>query len=876
MGIRIALAGNPNCGKTTMFNDLTGANQYVGNWPGVTVEKKEGKYTKDKDVTVTDLPGIYSLSPYSPEEVVARDYLLDGDPDVVINLIDATNLERNLYLTTQILELGLPVVIALNMMDLVEKNGDKIDIDKLSRELGCPIVPTSALKGRGMDELVKTAIELGKKGVPAAPQIRFSDEIETALAKIIDVLGSRVSSATARWFAIKVLEGEDRTISQLKLTDADKKTVDAIRDALETELDDDAESIVTSARYDEIAGVVDDTVKKSTKGMSTTQKIDRVVTNRFLGLPIFIVIMFFVYWLAVSVGGGVVTDWANDGISGDGWLYTGGEAFDEATAEYEDAQAQITAYVENILGEDEVSGLPSDDAQEVLDALALAEPEAPEDATDVDAMAEYEDAVAEYDDAQATIAAFDEEAQAKHAVATMEVEGDDGEVEEQAITFADYQAALEVEEPDPSDGSWGLWIPGLGAIIGNALEAADVAPWLQSLVMDGIVAGVGAVIGFIPQMVILFLLLGFLELCGYLSRVAFIMDRIFRKLGLSGKSFIPMLIASGCGVPAVMATKTIENEKDRRMTIMTTTMIPCGAKMPIIALVFGAIASGNSDATWYVAPMFYFMGVIAIIISGIMLKKTKLFAGETTPFIMELPQYHMPGVKNILLSMWERVKGYIIKAGTIIFLSTIVIWFLMNFGDAGEGFGLLDSEAPDYMEYSLMAGLGNLLAWIFAPLGFANWQATATAVSALVAKENVVATVGIITQLGDFGEADPQLWYGFAQMLGGSTAAIVAFCAFNLLCAPCFAAMGAIYTQQRSAKWFWITVGYMCGFAWCVGCMLYQFVGLALGEVSFGIWTVIAIIIAALMLFQIFRPMPNYDKKDEKVARKLETENKAA
>ena len=876
MGIRIALAGNPNCGKTTMFNDLTGANQYVGNWPGVTVEKKEGKYTKDKDVTVTDLPGIYSLSPYSPEEIVARDYLLDGDPDVVINLIDATNLERNLYLTTQILELGLPVVIALNMMDLVEKNGDKIDVDKLSRELGCPIVPTSALKGRGMDELVKTAIELGKKGVPAAPQIRFSDEIETALAKIIDVLGSRVSSATARWFAIKVLEGEERTISQLKLTDANKKTVDAIRDALETELDDDAESIVTSARYDEIAGVVDDTVKKSTKGMSTTQKIDRVVTNRFLGLPIFIVIMFFVYWLAVSVGGGVVTDWANDGISGDGWLYTGGEAFDEATAEYEDAQAQITAYVENILGEDEVSGLPSDDAQEVLDALALAEPEAPEDATDVDAMAEYEDAVAEYDDAQATIAAFDEEAQAKHAVATMEVEGDDGEVEEQAITFADYQAALEVEEPDPSDGSWGLWIPGLGAIIGNALEAADVAPWLQSLVMDGIVAGVGAVIGFIPQMVILFLLLGFLELCGYMSRVAFIMDRIFRKFGLSGKSFIPMLIASGCGVPAVMATKTIENEKDRRMTIMTITMIPCGAKMPIIALVFGAIASGNSDATWYVAPMFYFMGVIAIIISGIMLKKTKLFAGETTPFIMELPQYHMPGVKNILLSMWERVKGYIIKAGTIIFLSTIVIWFLMNFGDAGEGFGLLDSEAPDYMEYSLMAGLGNLLAWIFAPLGFANWQATATAVTGLVAKENVVATVGIITQLGDFGEADPQLWYGFAQMLGGSTAAIVAFCAFNLLCAPCFAAMGTIRQQQRSAKWFWITIGYMCGFAWCVGCMLYQFVGLALGEVSFSIWTVIAIIIAALMLFQIFRPMPNYDKKDEKVARKLETENEAA
>ncbi len=875
MGIRIALAGNPNCGKTTMFNDLTGANQYVGNWPGVTVEKKEGKYTKDKDITVTDLPGIYSLSPYSPEEIVARDYLLDGDPDVVVNLIDATNLERNLYLTTQIIDTGIPVVIALNMMDLVEKNGDKIDIDKLSKELGCPIVPTSALKGRGMDEVMKTAIELGKKGVPAAPTVRFSDEVETALAKIIDVLGSRVTPATARWYAIKVFENEDRTIEQLKLSAADLKSIDAIRTAVEDSLDDDAESIITSARYDEISDIVDGTVKKSAKGMTTTQKIDRVVTNRILGLPIFIVIMFFVYWLAVSVGGGVVTDWANDGISGDGWLYTGREAFDEATAEYEDAQSQVTAYVENILGKDEASDLPSDESQEVLDALAVEEPEAPEDTSDADAMAEYQDAVAEYEDAQATVAAFDEEAQAKNAVATMEVEGDDGSVEEQEITFDDYQAACEVEEPDASDGTWGLWIPGLGAIISDALESADVAPWLQSLVNDGIVAGVGAVIGFIPQMVILFLLLGFLELCGYMSRVAFIMDRIFRKFGLSGKSFIPMLIASGCGVPAVMSTKTIENEKDRRMTIMTTTMIPCGAKMPIIALVFGAIASGNSDATWYVAPMFYFMGVIAIIISGIMLKKTKLFAGETTPFIMELPQYHMPGVKSILLSMWERVKGYIVKAGTIIFLSTIVIWFLMNFGDAGSGFGLLDTEDPDYMEYSLMAGLGNLLAWIFAPLGFANWQATATAVTGLVAKENVVATVGIITQLADFGEADPQLWYGFAQMLGGSTAAIVAFCAFNLLCAPCFAAMGTIRQQQNSAKWFWITIGYMCGFAWCVGCMLYQFVGLALGEVSFSVWTVVAIVIAALMLFQIFRPMPKYDE-EKKSAGKLETEGEAA
>ena len=864
MGICIALAGNPNCGKTTMFNDLTGANQYVGNWPGVTVEKKEGKYTRDKDVTITDLPGIYSLSPYSPEEIVARDYLLEGSLDAVINLVDATNLERNLYLTSQILNLGVPVVIALNMMDLVEKNGDKIDVDGLSRELGCPIVPTSALKGRGMEDVVKAAIDAARTKKAPASQMKFDAAVEEALVKIEGVLGDKVAPNAARWYAIKLFEAEDKTIADLKLSQADLDAISAIRTSIEDKLDDDAESIITAERYDAISHVVDKTVKRTRTGLTTSQKIDRVVTNRWLGLPIFIVIMFFVYWLAVSVGGGVVTDWANDGISGDGWLYTGNAAFDEATEEYEDAHSQVVTYIENILGEDEESELPSDASQEVLDALAAEEPEAPEDDADADAVAEYEDAMAEYEEAQAIVADFDEQAQASHAVASMEVEDEDGNVEEQTITFADYQKALEVEEPDPSDGTWGLWIPGLGAIIADAMEAADVAPWLQSLVNDGIVSGVGAVIGFIPQMVILFLLLGILELCGYMSRVAFIMDRIFRKFGLSGKSFIPMLIASGCGVPAVMSTKTIENEMDRRMTIMTTTMIPCGAKMPIIALVFGALASGDSSATWYVAPMFYFLGVIAIILSGIMLKKTKLFAGEATPFVMELPEYHMPTVKSILLSMWERVKGYIIKAGTIIFLSTIVIWFLMNFGDAGEGFGLLDPDAPDYMEHSLMAGLGNLLAWIFAPLGFDNWQATATAVTGLVAKENVVATVGIITQLADYGEADPQLWFGFLQMLGGSTAAVVAFCAFNLLCAPCFAAMGTIRQQQNSPKWFWITIGYLCGFAWCVGTMLYQFVGLATGEVEFNVFTVVAIVIAAVMLFQIFRPMPKRGEKQEK------------
>ena len=770
MGIRIALAGNPNCGKTTMFNDLTGANQYVGNWPGVTVEKKEGKYTRDKDVIITDLPGVYSLSPYSPEEIVTRDYLLEGGPDVVINLVDATNLERNLYLTTQVLDLGLPVVVALNMMDLVRKNGDKIDVAKLSKRLGCPVVETSALKGQGMDELIKTAVDAAKKKAAPTPDLRFVAEVEGPVKQVSDLLGSRVPASTARWYAIKLLEGEQRTIDSLKLPAADLKTIDAAREAMENALDDDAESAITVARYDAIGDVVSETVKKSAKGLSLTQKIDRVVTNRILGLPIFIVIMAFVYWLAISVGTGVVTDWANDGISGDGFLYTGGEAYEEAVGAWEE---EVAAAEEAGAGEDEL-------------------------------------------------------------------------------------AALAEEEPDPAE--FGLWIPGLGAIIGDALESAQVADWMQSLVMDGIVAGVGAVIGFIPQMIILFLLLAFLEGCGYLARVAFIMDRIFRRFGLSGKSFIPMLVASGCGVPAVMATKTIENERDRRMTIMTTTMIPCGAKMPIIALVFGAIAGGNTEETWWIAPMFYFLGVVAIIISGIMLKKTKMFAGEASPFVMELPSYHLPTVKSILLSTWERIKSYVVKAGTIIFLSTIVIWLLMNFGDAGEGFGLLDQETE--LQYSLMAGLGNAIGWIFAPLGFGDWQATLTSITGLVAKENVVATVGILTSVGELGETDPDMWMAFATMFGGSAAAIMAFCAFNLLCAPCFAAIGTIRRQMESAKWTWFTIGYMTVFGWAVGLMFYQLGGLVLGEVSFNLWTVVALAVLAGMLFQLFRPMPAAKKAD--------------
>lgn len=778
MAINIALAGNPNCGKTTMFNDLTGANQYVGNWPGVTVEKKEGRYRADKGVVVTDLPGVYSLSPYTPEEIVTRDYLMSGKPDAVINLVDATNLERNLYLTTQIIDLGIPVVVALNMMDLVEKNGDKIDVDALAKRLGCPVVPTSALRGRGMEEVVKAAIEAGKKGAAPATTLRFTNEVEEALARVIDVAGAAIKGRHARWYAIKLLEGEQLTIDALNLPAAALSKIAAIRERLEDAEDDDAESIITDERYDNITEVCDACVRKSPKTMTTTQKIDRVVTNRILGIPIFIVIMFLVYYISVSTVGTIVTDWANDGLFGDGWLYTGTEQYEAAVEEFE-----------GILETDE-------------------------------------------------------------GVAAFEAGG--------------------LEEPDPAD--YGLYHVGVPVVVGGWLESIGAAPWVQSLVLDGIIAGVGAVIGFIPQLIVLFILLGFLEGCGYMARVAFIMDRVFRRFGLSGKSFIPMLIASGCGVPAVMATKTIENEKDRRMTIMTTTMIPCGAKLPIIALVFGALAGGDYEATWWVAPVFYFLGLFAIILSCIILKKFRAFSGEVAPFIMELPQYHLPTVKNVLLSMWERVRSYVVKAGTIIFLSSMVIWFLLNFGFYEGSFGLLDPEVDDYIQYSLMAGLGNLLAWIFAPLGFGNWESTVTSITGLVAKENVVATVGVITSLGEeIGETDPSLWASFAAMLGGSSAAIMAFCAFNLLCAPCFAAIGTIRRQMMSAKWTWAAIGYMCAFAWCVGLMIYQFGGLIAGEIAFGPFTALAVVVAAGMLYLLFRPAAK-----PKGAGKLETASKNA
>lgn len=754
MAISIALAGNPNSGKTTLFNSLTGSSQYVGNWPGVTVEKKEGKYTRDKDVAIIDLPGVYSLSPYSPEEVVSRDYLIDAGPDVVVNLVDSTNLERNLYLTMQILELGLPVVVALNMTDLVRKNGDSIDVAKLSGQLGCPVVEISALKGDGIVELMDTAVAAARRGEPAASQMRFDAAVEHAIGGIESVIDHKVPGRLERWYAIKLLEGERRVVDS-PLFDSD--VVDcaaAVRSDLEQRFDDDIESIVTSGRYEAIAHVLDGTYRKSSKGMSTTQKIDRIVTNRWLGLPLFVLVMTLVYYIAVSTVGTIATDWANDGVFGDGWLYTG-------TAQYEEA-----------LGE--------------------------------------------------------------------------------------YEEGLIATEPDPAE--FGLYLPGIPAYLEAWLASIDCAPWLQSLILDGIVAGVGAVLGFVPQMIVLFLMLAFLEGCGYMARVAFIMDRIFRKFGLSGKSFIPMLIASGCGVPAVMATKAIENERDRRMTITTTTMIPCGAKLPIIALVFGALAGQVTDGVWWVAPLFYFLGVAAIIVSGIMLRKTRMFAGEATPFIMELPQYHLPTARTVLMSTWERVKSFMVKAGTIIFLASIVIWALLNLGFYEGSFGLLDTEADGYIQYSLMAMLGSVIAPLFAPLGFGDWQSVATSITGLVAKENVVSTVGIITSLGDAGEGDVSLWQAFSVMLGGSAPAIMAFCAFNLLCAPCFAAIGTIRRQMESAKWTWFAIGYMTVFAYAVALMVFQF-GTFFESGQFTAGTAVAVVVLAAMLFQLLRPMPDFSEK---------------
>ncbi len=798
MDIRIALAGNPNSGKTTLFNALTGSNQFVGNWPGVTVEKKEGKLKKHEGVTITDLPGIYSLSPYTLEEVVARNYLLGERPDAILNIIDGTNLERNLYLTTQLTELGIPVVVAINMMDLVKKNGDKINVEELSRQLGCKVVEISALKGTGIMAAAEAAIDAAKNS-KTVPQHTFSGSVEHALAHIEEAAVHNMPEEQQRWYAIKIFERDDKVLSSLNI---DKGVLEHIENdikAVETEMDDDAESIITNERYIYIGEVIKACYKKKNHGgLSTSDKIDRIVTNRWLGLPIFAVVMFIVYWVAMVGVGAPATDWANDGLFGDGWHLLGIDGgYGDLAEEYGEASLIVDGYDAYI---EENGSLAADGTftYEVEDEETLAV------STETATMADYE-----------------------KAKATIERIG---------------------EEPDPAD--YGVWVPGIPVLVGNALEAAGTADWLSGLILDGIVAGVGAVLGFVPQMLVLFLMLAFLEACGYMARIAFVLDRIFRKFGLSGKSFIPMLIGVGCGVPGVMASRTIENERDRRMTIMTTTFIPCGAKVPFIAMIAGALFNGSA----IVSTSAYFIGMAAIIISGIMLKKTRMFAGDPAPFVMELPAYHWPTLGNVLRSMWERGWSFIKKAGTIILLSTIFVWFTSRFGWLDGQFGMLEE---DQISASILAKIGNAICWIFAPLGWGNWQATVASITGLVAKENIVGTLGVLYS-GGAGTVYDAIAAAFNGITGYS------FLVFNLLCAPCFAAIGAIKREMNSPKWTWFAIAYQCGFAYAVALMINQFGGLFTGNANI-IGVIAAVIVLAAIIYMLVRPYKEATKLTTKV-----------
>ncbi|WP_418234468.1 ferrous iron transporter B [Butyricicoccus sp.] len=820
MSLTIALAGNPNCGKTTLFNGLTGSNQFVGNWPGVTVEKKEGKLKQHSDVVITDLPGIYSLSPYTLEEVVARNYLLGERPDAILNIIDGTNLERNLYLTTQLTELGIPVVVAVNMMDIVEKNGDKINIEELGRELGCKVVEISALKGRGIMEAAEAAIHAAKNE-KTIPQHTFCGPVEHALAHIEELVLHDMPEEQQRWYAIKIFERDSKVLEQLNLSEEMRAHIEKDIEAAETEEDDDSESIITNERYIYIASIIKGCYKKVSAGKLTiSDKIDRIVTNRILALPIFAVIMFIVYYVSVTTVGTVATDWANDGVFGDGWhlFGIGSSAYSDVADEYDEALTVANGFV-------------TYESEQGVDTSAV---EAAMDAESEDY--DPEAAKAALTQFAATIPAGTE--------ATYEVEDEETlATEDETATVDDLTAAMAVldqdgyEAPDPAN--YGVWIPGIPVFVEKALTSIGCADWLSGLILDGIVAGVGAVLGFVPQMLVLFIFLAFLEACGYMARVAFIMDRIFRRFGLSGKSFIPILIGTGCGVPGIMASRTIENEKDRRMTIMTTTFIPCGAKTPFIAMVAGAIFGG---AAW-VATSAYFLGIAAIICSGVILKKTKIFEGDPAPFVMELPAYHMPTVGTVLRSMWERGWSFIKKAGTIILLSTILVWFLSYFGWVDGSFGML---TEDQIDCSILAKIGGAICWIFAPLGFGNWQATVASITGLIAKENIVGTMGILYSSGA-GTVYQNMAATFSLASG------YAFLAFNLLCAPCFAAMGAIRREMNSTKWFLGAIGYQCGLAYLVGLVIYQISSLLSGG-GFGIGTVAAIVVIVLFFFLLLRP----------------------
>ena len=784
--IKIALAGNPNSGKTTLFNALTGSNQFVGNWPGVTVEKKEGRLRKHEDVVIMDLPGIYSLSPYTLEEVVARNYLIDQRPDAILNIIDGTNLERNLYLTTQLTELGIPVVVAINMMDVVRKNGDKIDTAQLSEKLGCRIVEISALKGDGVMEAAEAAIKAAH-GAKTVPMHTFSGPVEHAIAHIEEAAVHNMPLEQQRWYAIKIFERDDKVLEKLDISKDVLDHIDSDIKAAEKELDDDAESIITNERYVYIAEIIKCCYKKKNQGrLSASDKIDRVVTNRWLGLPIFAAVMFLVYYLAMVTVGASATDWANDGLFGDGWhlFGIGSAAYNEVAEEYGEAAAIVDGYEAYV----EENGEPADGkfTYEIEDEETLA-------------------------------------------------------VSEETATLEDYEVAKATlqeigEEPDPAD--YGVWVPGVPVLIESALDKGNCAEWLRGLILDGIVAGVGAVLGFVPQMLVLFLLLAALEDCGYMARIAFILDRLFRRFGLSGKSFIPMLIGTGCGIPGIMASRTIENERDRRMTIMTTTFIPCGAKVPFIAMIAGAIFGGSA----WVATSAYFIGMAAIIISGIMLKKTKRFAGEPAPFVMELPAYHWPTAGNVLRSTWERGWSFIKKAGTIILLSTIFVWFTTYFGTVDGTFRML---SEDEINYSILASIGGAIAWIFKPLGWGNWQAVVASITGLIAKENIVGTLGIL--YGGDGSVYSNLASAFTPITAYS------FLVFNLLCAPCFAAIGAIKREMNNAGWTWFAIGYQCGFAYVIALMINQFGNLFTGNANLlGVVAAAAFLVG--MVYMLFKP----------------------
>ena len=806
MNLRIALAGNPNCGKTTLFNALTGSNQYVGNWPGVTVEKKEGKLKKHDGVVITDLPGIYSLSPYTLEEVVARNYLIGERPDAILNIIDGTNLERNLYLTTQLTELGIPVVVAINMIDVVKKNGDKINIQELSRQLGCKVVEISALKGTGIHEAAEAAIDAAKNS-KTVPMHTFSGCVEHAIAHIEEAAVHNMPEEQQRWYAIKIFERDDKVLGNLSIDKAVMDHIESDIKAAEGEMDDDAESIITNERYIYISSIIKACYKKKNVGkLSTSDKIDRVVTNRWLGLPIFAVIMFLVYWIAMVGVGAPATDWMNDGVFGDGWhlFGIGSSAYNEKADEYTNATEAAQAFVDF---DTEAEDFDADKTVEELKNFKTDKQSAVIGVEDEETLA-INDMTAYYSEIPSNA-------------------DEDSTIGMTYLEAVDYLSKNGFDEPDPAD--YGVWVPGIPTLIGNAFENSNVADWLQGLVLDGIVAGVGAVLGFVPQMLVLFLLLAFLEGCGYMSRIAFVLDRIFRKFGLSGKSFIPMLIGTGCGVPGIMASRTIENERDRRMTIMTTTFIPCSAKVPFIGMIAGALFGGSA----IVSTSAYFIGMLAIIVSGIMLKKTKIFSGDPAPFVMELPAYHWPTVSNVLRSTWERGWSFIKKAGTIILLSTIFVWFTTYFGVVDGTFRMLSEEEIDS---SILAKIGSVIAVIFRPLGWGNWQAAVASITGLVAKENIVGTLGIL-----YGGGDGTVYSNIAAAFTGITA--YSFLVFNLLCAPCFAAIGAIKREMNNAKWTWFAIAYQCGFAYCIALMVTQF-----GNIFVGKANVIGIIVAAAIL----------------------------